>query len=281
MYPIPTILQPVSTLLHTLTQPIHPSLFPVACLPIIHACRISIAYRTLNKQAGGTTSAVANLAGFLLMAWGGSMVSHVLLSLPIPQLLSFGPMIVYGTTHFCLPDIARLPSMKTLDCMFPLVDALIRTTSIAAGVEACRHHPSSAAIRDSLSIQLFIGAIVSSAGTIAAQSLCIWEPVWRLNRPTFLQHGTLLAATDVWAGALVAAIYGALTASHPDYPRLIRSLYPLAATHNPILSSIDAKAAAASVLTLIYSWRVYRVHYSNKMVSKIHQDNEKSKSKKE
>ncbi|KNE86578.1 hypothetical protein PSTG_20060, partial [Puccinia striiformis f. sp. tritici PST-78] len=107
-----------------------------------------------------------------------------------------------STTLFFLPDIINLPSLKTLDSIFPLVDALLRTTAIAAGVEACRNHPSPA-ISGSLSIQLFIGAVASSAGGISAQTLSVWEPSWRLNRPIFLQEGTMLAGTDVWSGTLL------------------------------------------------------------------------------
>ena len=224
MYPAPVIIQPVSALLVALATPIHPTLLPFGFIPVLHAFRISIVYRSLSRKAGGNSSVAANLVGFLLMAWGGSIVSHILLSLPIPQLLSFTPLLVYATTHFCLPDIRNLPSLKTLDSIFPLVDALLRTTAIAAGVEACRNHPSPA-ISGSLSIQLFIGAVASSAGGISAQTLSVWEPSWRLSRPIFLQEGTMLAGTDVWSGTLVAAIYGCLTASHPQYPKLIGLLY--------------------------------------------------------
>ncbi|OAV97485.1 hypothetical protein PTTG_11865 [Puccinia triticina 1-1 BBBD Race 1] len=279
MYSAPALIQPISAFLVTLSKPIHPTLFPFALFPILHAFRISVAYRSLNKQAGGATSVVANLAGFLLMAWGGSIISHILLNLPIPQLLSFSPVLLYATTHFCLPDIKNLPKLKTLDTIFPLVDALLRTTSIAAGVEACRTHPSPA-IRESLSIQLFIGAVASSGGGISAQTLSVWEPSWRLNRPIFLQEGTMLASTDVWSGTLVAVIYGCLTASHPEYLRLMGLMYSSSITKSPLLSAIDAKAAAASILALIYCWRVYNVHYSKALIAGAHKDTQ-DKSKKE
>lgn len=201
------------------------------------------------------------MAGFLTMAWGGSVTSHILLSLPIPQLLSFSPLLTYTITHLVLPDIQRLPSLKTLDLSMPLLDALLRTASIAAGVEACRNHWSPA-VTESLSIQLFIGAITSAGGGVLAQTLRVWEPSWRLSRPSFLEQGTLLASTDVWSGTLVAGIYGFLTTSHPIYPRVTRLLYPSSAVESPIFSSLDAKAIAACILTLIYSWRAYGVHYA-------------------
>ncbi|KAA1113379.1 hypothetical protein PGT21_029865 [Puccinia graminis f. sp. tritici] len=274
----PAFIQPISALFDALTTPIHPTFFPVGCFPLLHAFRISVAYRTLNTRAGGKTSAAADLAGFLLMAWGGSIISHILLNLPIPQLLSFSPFLVYATTHMSLPDLGSLPSLKTLDSLFPLVDGLLRTASIAAGVEACRNH-GSPAIRESLSIQLFIGAVASSGGGISAQTLSVWEPSWRLNRPAFLQEGTLLAGTDVWSGALVAAIYGCLSASHPHYSSLIGLLYSSSFTNSPILSPTDAKATAASILTLIYCWRVYHVHYSKSSVVGTKKAGQKSKSK--
>ncbi|POW00599.1 hypothetical protein PSHT_12975 [Puccinia striiformis] len=269
MYPAPVIIQPVSALLVALATPIHPTLLPFGFIPVLHAFRISIVYRSLSRKAGGNSSVAANLVGFLLMAWGGSIVSHILLSLPIPQLLSFTPLLVYATTHFCLPDIRNLPSLKTLDSIFPLVDALLRTTAIAAGVEACRNHPSPA-ISGSLSIQLFIGAVASSAGGISAQTLSVWEPSWRLNRPIFLQEGTMLAGTDVWSGTLSSSI-----------PKIDRSTYSADSLNSPLLSSTDAKATAASILTLIYCWRVYNVHHLPKIGGKTNKAAQDSKSKEE
>jgi hypothetical protein len=97
----------------------------------------------------------------------------------------------------------------------------------------------------------------------------------------FLQEGTMLASTDVWSGALVAAIYGCLTASHPQYSRLISLLYPSSFSTSPILSPNDAKATAASVLTLIYCWRVYNLHYSKSSIVGTKKAGQKSKSKNE
>ncbi|PLW09292.1 hypothetical protein PCANC_22930 [Puccinia coronata f. sp. avenae] len=278
---VPAVIQPVSALLAVLTTPIHPVLFPVPLLPLLHAFRISIVYRHLNTQAGGNTSVAADLAGFLLMAWGGSIVSHMLLSLPIPQLLTFTPMMVYAGTHMSVRVLGWMPSVATMDSVFPVVDGLLRTSAIAAGVDACRQHPT-AAVSQSLSIQLFVGAVASSGGTIAAQTLSVWEPVWRLSRPLFLQQDSILASTDVWSGSLIAALYGYLTASHPLY----LTLYPQSAStksSSPLLSSLDAKAAASLLLTSIYCWRVYNVHYSSRKSIKSIRDttSEKFKSKNE
>ncbi|MBW0488539.1 hypothetical protein O181_028254 [Austropuccinia psidii MF-1] len=261
-----SLIQPLSSFLEYLSIPIHPIYLPISLLPFLHAARISIAYRSLNSQAGGETTVMANLAGFLLMAWGGSIWSHLFLSLPIPQMLSFKPLLAYGITHLIIPDISRLPTLKTLDSFLPLIDALIRTTAIAAGVEACRTHPVSA-VSESWAIQLFIGAISSSGGGISAQALRVWEPNWCLARPSFLQEGTMLAGTDVWSGALIAAIYGALTASHPSYHHFLSKYFPYISP-KPILPTVDAKALSAFILAVIYCWRTYQVHYISKPKNK-------------
>ncbi|KAI8452366.1 hypothetical protein BY996DRAFT_6431870 [Phakopsora pachyrhizi] len=264
-------LRRISNFLEFISKPIHESMVPIPIIPIIHAARISAIYRSLRNTAGGKTSFTADLAGFLLMSWGGSIVSCILLGLPMPQLLSFTPILVYSSIHLAMPSFKHLPTAKTLDTILPLLDALIKTSTVAAGVDMCRNHEKRI-VAESLSIQLFIGAISASGGGILSQTMSVWEPSWRLCRPHFLQEGSILAGTDVWSGALTAGIYGYLTSSHPFYTRSKPD-------SSSAYSDLEAKTLAACFLTLILLWKAYKTHHSPALVVNSYKSQKKNSQK--
>lgn len=200
------------------------------------------------------------------MCWGGGLLSHFLLSIPPPQILSAYPTINYLSTHIFLGIVLNAlgaPSAKTIDTVLPLLDAIMRTGAICSTVNIVTAHPNPA-ISSSLFLQLLIGAIASSGGGVAASTLAVWDPQWSLRTPPFLRGG-VVDTLDVWSGSVAAAVYGSLLALHPSYEPITRLLSgngEAYITGTPLMSPLEARSASVLVLTVLYSYRVYATHYS-------------------
>lgn len=68
------------------------------------------------------------------------------------------------------------------------------------------------------------------------------------------------AKVDFW----IALIYGVLTASHPTYQSFLLSS-SIATQPGPILTPLGAKATVALLLSILYAWRVLKVHWTNRV----------------
>ncbi|KAF7361976.1 hypothetical protein MVEN_00542600 [Mycena venus] len=119
--------------LAVLATPVHSTLFPYPWGSTLHAFRISLVFHNSVQMSGSRLSWGAHMFGFLLMCWGGSFASHMLLSLPAPQLYALGPWINYSAVHlfftvlfhyFPIPDLSL-----TNTVLFPL-DGLLRVNSV-------------------------------------------------------------------------------------------------------------------------------------------------------
>jgi len=269
------------------TKPVHPVLFPYPWLQTLHAARISLAFRTRIRALGteGKISRAAEYAGFLLMCWGGSLGVHTLLSLSSPQILSIHPYINYLIPHIFLSALFPLPFplLKLVDTLLPLIDAILRTGGITSSLHLALTHTSLGQPKPSLFLQLLLGAIASAGGGVLAGTLNVFSPNWSFSTPPFLLSNTpggfLLGTLDLWSGSIVSLVYGILIGSHPSYvpiQRFLLSIAPSLFSNVPkghlktqvlsgnvvqLMGPLEARSVSVIVLSLIYAYRVYEVHY--------------------
>lgn len=274
----------VSILKYITTTKVHPA-FPYLIGPTLHAARISIVYQANARKSPPLTWGTY-IVGYLIMCWGGGLLTNFMLGLPPPMLYSFGPWINYLTVHFVLTALFSFsPSflhLSTLDTVFFPLDALVRTTAIIGSVSLLS--PSSASAKqisplyvNSPLTHMIIGALASAGGGLSAGTLGTWTNQWNFSTPPVLRAGVgLWGSLDVWGGSLVAMVYGVAT-NHPAFRNFIPMLL-----RTPILSQMiqlayffsdpsvdglvplkpaEARALGGFVLTLLFGLRVYTVHW--------------------
>ncbi|KAF9465960.1 hypothetical protein BDZ94DRAFT_1306685 [Collybia nuda] len=277
-------LQPVADALAALSSPVHKDWFPYALAPTIHAARISIAYQANARRSSGSLSWGTYIAGYLIMCWGGTLLTHNLLGVPPPVLHSFHPYINYLTVHLALtyifqsfPAALHPPTFDT--ALFP-IDALVRTGAITGTLSLLAVSSNSPVhpllVRSPLT-HLIIGALASSGGGITASTLSTWSPSWTFSTPPILSAG-VWGSVDFWGGALVAAIYGVFT-RHEAFIDVTKTLNHAVASSKFLLPSFVisqtgevvelaqlspplAKALGATVLSMLFGLRAWKVHWS-------------------
>ncbi|KAH9825062.1 hypothetical protein DFH28DRAFT_14491 [Melampsora americana] len=259
------ILGKVTYLFKLISEPLHDQYFPLPLLPFIHAARLSLVYQHLRLKAGGKLSWTSDLIGYLVMAWGGSVMVNLILYQPIPQLSTFRPLIIYSFTHWSLKLIGFSPSMAFLDRLLPLPDALIRTATITSAVDLVTHHREPA-YAQSLLLQLIMGAIAASGGSTLAQSFGTTQLTWRLARPDWMERPNTLGALDLWSGVLIAFVYGILQETHPIYHSLSNGF------NLTFLTPIEARGICGMLLCIIYYWRAHQTYGNlNHQIKKVNQ----------
>ncbi|KAF4566255.1 hypothetical protein AB1N83_010900 [Pleurotus pulmonarius] len=277
------LLASVARAFHALTTSVvSPSYFPYVYGSTLHAARISIAFQFNARRSQRPHSWGTYVVGYLIMAWGGSVISHILLSLPPPQLYSIQPYINYLTVHFFLTAFfQQFPSAlnpRTLDTLLFPLDAFLRVNSITSTVAMLS--PTSAIsgtinplLAASPLTHCILGAVASSGGGQTASMLNVWSDTWSLSPPAFLRGTPLpglrgwfvgsLDTLDVWGGALIAVIYDILTA-HPSFlgsSRFHAFLDRTGLETSKVLSPLGAKAVCCIILSFLFGIRVFWVHH--------------------
>ncbi|KAF8210143.1 hypothetical protein K438DRAFT_1710737 [Mycena galopus ATCC 62051] len=251
----------LTTALAVLATPVHSTIFPYAWGSTLHAFRISLAFHTNVQTSGNRLSWGAHMFGFLLMCWGGTFASHLLLSLPPPQLYAPGPWINYSAVHifftvlfhyFPIPD----PSL-TNAVLFPL-DGLLRVNSITQALSHLANSSVNPLLVDSPLFHFILGAAASAGGGLLGGTLNLWTPNWHFSTPPPLRTGVwgVWSTLDIWAGGVVASTYGVLTA-HPAFLPL-RAYF--ASKEVAAFSVRDARAVSAALMILFFGVRVYAVN---------------------
>jgi len=263
----------VSLIQYLSTTLVHPLLFPYPWISTLHAARITHAYRCRIKASGnrGRLRAGPEYAGFLLMCWGGTLITNFLMFLPPPQLLSISPWVNYLGVYILFGYTADMaPSLKTVDTALPLLDAILRSGSVCGAVNLAYTHPNPA-IASSLFFQLFVGALASGGAGITTSTLGVWNSEWSFRTPPFL-YGGMVDTLDIWGGSLTAAVYGCLMGYHPAYEPYTRWLSGMGTKYvpgTPLVSPLEARSVVIVVLAVLFSFRVYKVHYAAFGVTKI------------
>ncbi|KAF5310075.1 hypothetical protein D9619_010337 [Psilocybe cf. subviscida] len=272
-------LHPIAdALVYINTTKVHPVWFPYALAPTIHATRVSMMFQANARRSVIPLSWGTYLGGFLVMAWGGGLISHFLLGLPPPMLYSFHPAINYLSIHLLVtlvhqifPDLDQPALTDTI--LWPL-DALVRTNAVTSTLGLLYSPTVHPEYQNSALMHLIIGAIASAGGGLSAGTLNAWSANWAFGTPPILRAGAGWVGTlDVWGGAFVALIYSSTTghkafAPLHRYTTLVLSSPPLSAARKPHadadfppLTALGAKSLAAAVLSVLFAARVLKVHW--------------------
>lgn len=179
-----------------------------------------------------------------------------------PMLVSPKPWMAYCSIHILVSFLAQLgilqPGSKVIETVCPILDAVTKSGAIIAAVTAAQQH-SNPAVSQSLTAQLIVGAIAPVGGATAAGMLNVWDADWHLSTPSFLKSGNGVFSTlDIWSGAMSAAIFGALTAVHPNYQPFYTSL---GLSPKGIMTPLGARSIVVIFLTILYSVRVIYTQY--------------------
>ncbi|TFK36307.1 hypothetical protein BDQ12DRAFT_634386 [Crucibulum laeve] len=274
------LLPVADALVYISTTKVHNKWFPYVLAPTLHAARISIVYQANARRSPGVLSWGTYIAGYLIMCWGGTLITHFMLGLPPPMLYSFHPYINYLTVHVVFtalfsvfPSLLYTPAIDTI--LFPL-DALLRTNAVTMTLGLLASPTVNPVYVNSPLTHLILGALASAGGGLSAATLSTWTPNWTVGTPPILRAGAGLWGTlDVWGGALVAFIYSSVTSpvfasfslasllSSPlfDAIPLPESLKSTSLTDATPISPLGARALAATVFGVLFGLRVLKVHY--------------------
>ncbi|GAK67033.1 uncharacterized protein PAN0_016d5259 [Moesziomyces antarcticus] len=266
------VLAPLAAVNARLAQPVHATLYPFPLATTLHALRVALAYRglcaafTARRRAEGKTAAelrvswLRDLAGFLVMAWGGSfLANHILGQIP-GQLLAAWPWANYISVYLAVTlalSVAPAPSAKLLDLTLPVLDGATRTAATYGGINMVLNHANPAA-RNSLLLQVIVATVSACGGGISAFTLNVFDPLgWSLSTPPFLNATSLVQLTDIVAPALAAAVFGVLTLSHPSYASVLAHIH-----HKPaaLLSHDGGKAVISLVIGSCFFVRAIVMH---------------------
>ncbi|KAF7315361.1 hypothetical protein MIND_00050700 [Mycena indigotica] len=210
------------TALALLGTPVHRSIFPYVWGATLHAARISLVFNSQIRASKSQLSVGANLIGYLIMCWGGSLAVHMLLSLPPPHLYTFAPWLNYAAVHLLvssllsylpIPDPAHANAL-----LFPL-DGLLRTNSVLQAVSLLNLSKNlNPLLSESPLFHFILGAAASSGGGLLGGTLGVWTSNWQVSTPPPLRIGVwgVWSTLDIWAGGVIACVYGLLTA-HPAF----------------------------------------------------------------
>ncbi|CAO1613819.1 unnamed protein product [Parajaminaea phylloscopi] len=268
---------------------------PTHQLPLtagLHALRVSLAYRALRARARAATTAIdderekerqgwlLDVAGFLVMAWGGSfLVAYLSNNVPL-QLLSVYPLWTYVSVHLAASVVtAYVPiSPVLLDTALPLIDGATRAAAVAAGVNiaAASANPL---VGGSLFFQIVLGTLAACGGGQLAATLGVFNPDvtgWRLSTPPLLRARNFVEANDGLAALAGALTYSCLSGAHPAWKPILARIPSGASTFTGFLTSgkwsdADARAATTVVIAAFFALRAVLVHWTVKSPKSVGQ----------
>ena len=273
-----SLLSPIQATQNLLTsRAVHESLYPYTLFTTIHALRVTVAFQNNVRVSSnkGKLTWGNYISGYLIMAWGGSVIAHLLMSLPPPVLYNYQPYINYISVHLLATAFFHaFPNaldMQILDSLFTPIDGILRSTAVAStlriltsGALPLTHAP----LAISPVTPIIIGAIAASGGGVLAGTLKTWTNDWSFGTFSIFKVGVgMLGSTDVWSGGLAGFLFTFLT--RPTlYPTLVKltgitlvkaeeeSKLPI-----QIMSPGHAQAFTTLVLIAVFGWKTFNVHY--------------------
>ncbi|GHJ85761.1 hypothetical protein NliqN6_2163 [Naganishia liquefaciens] len=269
------VLGPLAYIIDLAATPIS-NFYPFPLATTLHAARVGLAYKGRVKALGfdGAMKArgrAVEWAGYLVMCWGGSFITSFLQQTPPPQLLSPLPWINYISTYLFVTNpgfVALLPSPAILDTILPIVDGLTRSFPISGAVLSSSAH-GNPAIRSSVMFQILLGGLSASGGGLAATTLNVFNPEWRLSTPPILFSG-IMGSLDFVAGCVAAVIFGFLTGSHPAYAPFVQAARTIVlgadvaekpSASNALMTVLGARSVVVFFLSIVYAWRAFVLHW--------------------
>ncbi|TIC07736.1 hypothetical protein E3Q10_03905 [Wallemia mellicola] len=249
-----SLLSALSIAIEQSLQPVHETFYPFPWMTTLHAARISLAFQAKSKVEAESNNAkrlnfAADLVGYLVMAWSGSIVISSILQQPYPQLLSVWPLVNYVTVHLFLRALPT-PSVKVLDLSLPLLDAFLRSGALTGAINTCIQHSE---YKNSLFAQFVVGTLAPSAGSLTASTLNVTSPYgWRLSTPYPLTRGAgLIGTLELWIATLSTLVYGVLAHSHSEYDIV---------SNTPTHTQTEARSIVILILCFAYTFKAVYVH---------------------
>ncbi|CAO1616875.1 unnamed protein product [Sympodiomycopsis kandeliae] len=277
-----SILGPVVSLNQTLTTTFLPTL-PLPMLVVVHAARVSLAYRSIKSvvqtkndiisgkdQKSSKDSWGYDLAGFLIMGWGGSILSAFLLNTTPVQFLSPLPLLTFALVHIYLGILLKvLPlsssnSLLWLDTLLPIMDGATRTGAIISSVTLTRKTLHG----DNFFFTLLIGTISACGGGQLASTLSVFNSQkdgWKFSTPAFVNSKNFLQGIDVYAALAGTLTWTVLTASSSEYQKdslvLLAKRYGLDMASVPRVSTEEAQAITTVVIAAFFAYKAVVTHW--------------------
>lgn len=268
---------------------------PTHYLPLtacLHALRVSLAYRAARARTRAATPGIdeerekqreswtVDVAGFLVMSWGGSfLVAYLSNNVPL-QLLSPYPLWTYLSIHVVTTLVTTyLPvSAVLLDTILPLIDGATRTAAVVAGVNVAAAS-ANPLVSGSLFFQILLGTLAASGGGQLAGTLSVFNPDvvgWKFSTPPFLRARNFAEANDVLAALGGALTYSCLSASHPAWRPVLTRISSSGAGIFGIGGAVkwaeaDARAATTLVIAAFFAARAIIVHWTVKSPKSVGQ----------
>lgn len=258
-----------------LTQSVHQTIFPFAWLPTLHALRIALIHTSLKAKVKevqnanrssqpstppASTTLAYDLAGFLIMAWGGGFLVNLILGQTPIQLLTINPFLNYASIFLIVSTLARfidLPSMKIIDTIFIFLDGSLRSHAVIMSVLTTKSSLNPA-VQNSLLIQIICGTIGATGGGQLAGMFSVISPQgWSFSTPPFLRAKTIVEVIDIIAACISALVFGLTTLSHPAYSPFLARLY----NEKPLFTPTGARAACTIIFALAFAFRATILHW--------------------
>ncbi|GAA5929433.1 uncharacterized protein JCM15063_004148 [Sporobolomyces koalae] len=254
------------------------SYIPFSIFALLHATRITAAYRGVTRK-GGYDAQIGNLQAAivtLVLILGGGTVSNVLLGTvpgwvvsPIP-ILTYGLVPVLAAKYGAASLLLSLPDLPR-ETLFCLVDGFSRIMGMTTlGVDTVLTHPNQA-VRDSPWAMVLIAFISGGGGGMLVPMFRLFGPDWGFTTtPAFVKDGLPI---DVWSAAVIGYVYATLIDAHPLFrivpAYLFKHLpgfaqffhlpksYLTAARHTVLLQPAEAKVFCSLLLaSMLFASRV-------------------------
>ncbi|WWC59310.1 uncharacterized protein I303_101861 [Kwoniella dejecticola CBS 10117] len=218
--PTSPVLQVSQFIHHVTTTPIHPVYFPYLRFGVIHAVRVTTVWASLTKgkkRDGDGNGRLADLFGYLVLAWGGSTVTTMILNQPPSWLISPTPWIIYPVVYTLLipTGLSRYFVDTCPAILFNLlgacVDGMTRGTTITSLGSLISSSSLDGGQNDlNLWTYVLLSALAISSGGLMVGTLGLNETTWRLGTPNLLKGG-ILNTLDAWGASLVGVLWLILT----------------------------------------------------------------------
>ncbi|KAL7415155.1 hypothetical protein BDY24DRAFT_413830 [Mrakia frigida] len=189
----------LSSNLLVLSQPIHPLLPSIPLLLPLHAIRVAVAWeqvRSSKRTKDTTKGGLKNLVGYLVMAFGGSFLTSLLLRSPPSILLSPLLLPLYTLIYLLLPTrflLSLVPSLP-LNFSLSLLDATNRILSIST-LLARLNLPTTNATAASF----FLAGLGTVGGGLVCSMFGLWEEEWTVQTPALVK---VLSGMEGWEAFL-------------------------------------------------------------------------------
>ncbi|KAJ7287632.1 hypothetical protein C8J57DRAFT_1284471 [Mycena rebaudengoi] len=198
----------------------------------------------------------AYLLGYLLMCWGGTIASHLLLGLPPPQLYLLAPWINYSLVHLLLTvffHYVPTPDPFFTNLLLCPLDGLLRANSVTLALSLLSRPSINPLLVASPLFHFILGAAASSGGGLLGGTLSLWTDDWHFSTPPPLRSAVwgIWSTLDVWGGGVVAATYSMLT----DHPAFVPVHLANASSYSPHTPH-DAKVWATALMIALFALRV-------------------------